>query len=62
MTRLGIRLKEEYGEYPVIKTIGSNSQLNITTSYMIKETGNNIDSLVEMQIVPGLKDFFTGKV
>jgi len=48
-------LKQEYGEYPVVKSIGSNSQWNITTSYKIKETGNNIDSLVELKLFNGLK-------
>jgi SecD/SecF fusion protein len=48
-------LKGVYGEYPVVKTIGSNRQLNITTSYMIKETGNNVDSLVEYKLFEGLK-------
>ena len=47
-------LKNTYGEFPVIKTIGTPSQLNITTSYMIKETGNNIDSIVEMKLFQGL--------
>lgn len=50
-------LKEVYGEYPVIKTIGSNRQLNITTSYMIKQSGNNIDSLVENKLYTGLNKF-----
>lgn len=49
-------LHTEYGEYPVIKTIGSNKQLNITTSYMIKEAGNNVDSLVELKLFKGLKN------
>ncbi len=49
-------LKQEYGEYPVVKTIGSNRQLNITTSYMIKETSNNVDSLVELKLFQGLKN------
>ncbi len=50
-------LKETYGEYPIIKTIGSNRQLNITTSYKIKETGNNIDSLVEFKLYQGLNKY-----
>lgn len=50
-------LKQEYGEYPVVKSIGSNSQWNITTSYKIKETGNNIDSLVEFKLFQGLKSY-----
>ncbi len=50
-------LKAEYGEYPVVKTIGSNRQLNITTSYMIKETSRNVDSLVELKLFHGLSKF-----
>lgn len=42
------------GEVPIIKTVGSNSQLNITTSYKIKETGSNVDSLVERKLYTGL--------
>jgi SecD/SecF fusion protein len=33
-------------ETPVIKTIGTNNQLDITTSYKIHETGNKIDNEV----------------
>jgi SecD/SecF fusion protein len=50
-------LKQEYGEYPVVKSIGSTRQWNITTSYKIKETGNNIDSLVEFKLFTGLKNY-----
>lgn len=50
-------LKETYGEYPVIKTIGSDRQLNITTSYMIKSTGNNVDSMVEYKLYQGLNKY-----
>ena len=50
-------LKNEFGESPVIKTIGSNRQLNITTSYMIRETNRNVDSLVEYKLFNGLKNF-----
>jgi SecD/SecF fusion protein len=49
-------LKAEYGENPVVKTIGSNRQLNITTSYMIEETSHNVDSLVELKLFNGLKN------
>ncbi len=50
-------LKAEFGEYPIVKTIGSNKQLNITTSYMIKESGNNIDQQVEQKLFTGLAKF-----
>ena len=47
-------LKAVFGEAPIIKTVNSNNQLNITTSYKIKETGNNVDSLVEKMLFTGL--------
>ncbi|NCT94816.1 MAG: protein translocase subunit SecDF, partial [Chitinophagaceae bacterium] len=49
------QLKETFGEAPIIKTVNSNSQLNITTSYKIRETGNNVDSLVERMMFNGLQ-------
>jgi SecD/SecF fusion protein len=55
-------LSAEFGETPIIKTIGSNSQLNITTSYKIKETGNNTDSLVEGKLYNGLKPYLPAGV
>lgn len=39
---------------PIIKTVGSANQLNITTAYRIHETGKNIDSLVEAALFKGL--------
>ncbi len=47
-------LKSTFGEAPIIKTVNANNQLNITTSYKIKETGNNVDSLVEKMLFTGL--------
>jgi SecD/SecF fusion protein len=44
------------GETPIIKTVGSNNQLDITTSYKIHETGNKVDSLVEKTLYGGLKN------
>jgi SecD/SecF fusion protein len=48
-------LKTVFGEAPVIKTVNSNHQLNITTSYKIHETGNHVDSLVEKMLFNGLQ-------
>jgi len=45
------------GEAPIIKTVGSNNQLDITTSYRIHETGNKIDGEVEQTLYTGLKNF-----
>jgi SecD/SecF fusion protein len=43
------------GENPVIKTVGDASTLDITTAYLIKETGQQTDSLVEVKLYEGLK-------
>lgn len=44
-------------ERPIIKTIGSSNQLNITTSYMIDKPGANVDSLVERTLFTGLNKY-----
>lgn len=44
------------GESPVIKTIGDNATLDITTAYQIANTGQNIDSVVESKLLVGLKN------
>ena len=49
-------LKKEFGEAVIIKTVDTKDQVNITTSYKIKETGSNIDSLVEQKLFTGLKN------
>lgn len=42
------------GEYPIVKTIGTNNQLNITTSYLIKEPGQQIEQQVQHRLFEGL--------
>ena len=42
-------------ENPVIKTVGDASTLDITTSYLIKDTRPEADSLVEQKLFEGLK-------
>ncbi len=49
-------LQQAFGEYPIIKTVDIENQLNITTSYKIHETGNNVDSTVERALFAGLKN------
>ena len=44
------------GENPVIKTIGDNATLDITTSYQIKNSSEAADSLVESKLLIGLKN------
>ncbi len=50
-------LRTSFGENPIIKTVGSPDQLNITTAYLIHETGNSIDSTVETALFNGLTPF-----
>ncbi len=46
-------LKASFGDYPVIKTVGDNRHLNITTSYLIGK--ENADSAVQTRLYEGLK-------
>ncbi|OSZ79564.1 protein translocase subunit SecDF [Chitinophagaceae bacterium IBVUCB1] len=43
------------GEYPVVKTIGQDNQLNITTAYLIKEPGQAVEAQVQNKLYEGLK-------
>ncbi len=43
-------------ENPIIKTVGDASTLDITTSYLIKDTGPEADSLVQQKLFAGLKN------
>ena len=43
------------GENPVIKTVGNNQTLEITTSYLINTPGQEIDSVVREKMLNGLK-------
>jgi SecD/SecF fusion protein len=51
-------LRDQFGgDYPVIKTVGDNSHLNITTSYL--KGVENADSAVETHLFTGLKKFLS---
>ena len=45
------------GENPVIKTIGDNATLDITTSYKIDDPAKTTDSVVESRLMVGLKNY-----
>jgi SecD/SecF fusion protein len=55
-------LAKAFGESPVIKTIGSNNQLDITTSYQIENTSNKTDSVVEAKLLEGLRNHLPANV
>ncbi|HWB25336.1 MAG TPA: protein translocase subunit SecDF [Chitinophagaceae bacterium] len=50
-------LKNVLGDYPVVKTVGTGNQLDITTAYLIDSTRSNTDSLVETALYNGLKQY-----
>lgn len=50
-------LRTTFGEYPVIKTVGDNKTINITTSYMIDNPSKTADSAVEVALFNGLKTY-----
>ncbi len=51
-------LQKSFGEHPIIKTVGDNKTLNITTSYMIDNQSKTADSLVEATLFNSLKSSF----
>ncbi len=50
-------LEVTFGENPIIKTIGFNNQLDITTSYLINDPREGVDSIVERKLFEGLKNY-----
>src|ERR1700712_1557460 len=51
-------LKPVFGnELPVVKTIGDNNQLEITTSYLVNKTGTGVELEVEKALYQGLQKF-----
>ena len=54
---VGAELRKVFEENPIIKTVGSSNQLNITTSYLIDQPGEGVDSTVERTLFTGLKKY-----
>jgi SecD/SecF fusion protein len=50
-------LTKVFGEAPTLKTIGSNDQLEITTTYKIDQAGDNVANEVENKLFTGLGKF-----
>lgn len=50
-------LKLLFGESPIIKTVNTPDQLNITTSYMIHNNGKDVDAKVEGLLYKGLQKY-----
>ncbi|MFT4152200.1 protein translocase subunit SecDF [Parafilimonas sp.] len=56
-TEVADALKAVFDDYPVIKTVGTPEQLNITTAYLINQAGQDVDSTVERTLYTGLQKF-----
>jgi SecD/SecF fusion protein len=56
------KLETTFGENPVIKTIGSNNQLDITTSFLITDTREGVDSMVVRKLYEGLNSYLPAGV
>jgi SecD/SecF fusion protein len=51
------QLQKTFGKMPIVKTYGTNDQLDITTDYMIKDQNRTTDSLVLSKLHGGLAPF-----
>jgi SecD/SecF fusion protein len=54
VTNVREKLHKYFNEYPVVKTIGSDNKVNITTSYLIKQPGQDIEQKVQQTLYEGL--------
>lgn len=51
-------LAKQFGESPMVKTFGPNTQVKVTTKYMIDEKSTEVDSLIEIKLYEGVKGFY----
>jgi SecD/SecF fusion protein len=51
------QLHKTMGSYPVLKTVGSANQLNITTDYLIDKPGQTVTAEVQQKLFEGLQSF-----
>lgn len=54
-------LTVSFGEAPEVKTYGENTQLRITTTYLIEDASTDAEDKVEAKLLEGLKPFGVGK-
>ncbi len=53
VSKIREKLHTYFGEYPVVKTIGTNNQVNITTAYLIDKPGD-MEKQVQEKLFEGL--------
>ncbi len=54
---VGDALDKVFGKYPVIKTYGGPTQLDITTDYLVEQASPEADAKVQATLFEGLKTF-----
>ncbi|HEY0261989.1 MAG TPA: protein translocase subunit SecF, partial [Chitinophagales bacterium] len=54
-------LEKPLGSKPLVKTYGSNNQIQITTAYLIDENNAEIDSIIETKLLEGVGSHFEVK-
>lgn len=47
---------------PEVKTFGANSQIKITTKFMIDEDGQEVDGIIQRKLHEGLRDLYTSNI
>lgn len=50
------KLHDYFGEYPIVKTIGTDNNVNITTAYLIKQPSQEAEQQVLQKLHQGLVD------
>lgn len=56
-------LTAEFGNHaPEVKTFGADSQIKITTKYLIDDDRVEVDSIIQVKLHNGLKGFYTEKI
>ena len=50
VTDIREKLDNYFGEYPIVKTLGTDNQVNITTAYLIQQTGQNVEAQVQRKL------------
>ncbi|MCF8365869.1 MAG: protein translocase subunit SecD, partial [Bacteroidales bacterium] len=54
-------LEKEFDQQPEVKTFGPNSQVKVTTKYLIDDTDPSVDSIITNKLFSGLKEFYLDK-
>ena len=60
-TDIASALEKPLKSKPLVKTYGSNSQIQITTAFMIDSNGSNVDSIIEGKLYDGIGGTFDSK-